>query len=133
MVYLQQKPGLRVKGESLGAGQSEEGGIMQVHISSKGAESGVHAAWRTVWVIECIAAPALQRGAALQRDLLLHCLPEVVHPCDISPPTDDEEAIHHDALLRIASAWRDSDLQMVLMRQRLELQLCSLNLCCTAL
>lgn len=80
-IYLEQKAGLWVKGESLGAGQPEEGGVVQVHICSKGAESGVGAAGRALQVVEGVDVPALEGCAALQRRLLLHGRPEALHPC----------------------------------------------------
>ena len=80
-IYLEQKAGLGVKGEGLSAGQPEEGGVVQVHIRSKGAESGVGAAGRALRVVEGIGVPALQWCAALQRCLLLHGRPEALHPC----------------------------------------------------
>ena len=80
-IYLEQKAGLWVKGEGLSAGQPEEGGVMQVHICSKGAKSGVGAARRALRVIKGISVPALKGCAALQGRLLLHGRPEALHPC----------------------------------------------------
>ena len=84
---LKQKAGLGVQGERLGAREPEEGGVMPVRIRGKGAEAGVGAAWRALRVVQGIAVPALQGCAALQRRLLLHGLPEAVHPCMTFQPS----------------------------------------------
>ena len=111
---------------------------MQVHIRSKGAKSGVGAAWRALRVVEGIGVPALQGCAALQRRLLLHGRPEALHPCMMLQLLYTRQMMRKQHLVRYHSDYTQPGappgLQRVLMPQRFEeLQRLSMILCCTEL